>query len=96
MPEIQFTQFLRPHGVPKEAFIDRPQEVYDQAQLILEAGLTLECEVLQTGTVSFTITHHEDGDLAIELIQNGPKVLETVDKLIMEFDLSEVGLRKVQ
>lgn len=39
MPEIPFTQYLRPDGHPIEVTIDRPQEVYDKAIEIENRGL---------------------------------------------------------
>jgi hypothetical protein len=88
MPEVLFTQFVRPDGHPREVSIDRPQEVADKAKEIEDRGYCLESEVLMSGQVSLTIFDPDDErDLAIELVPNGPEVPEAVDKLIMEFEL---------
>ena len=84
--EIEFTQYLRPHGQKKKVRIDRPKAVADKAKEIKNAGLCLECEVLMSGDVSFTIAN-EELDLAFEIVPNGPEVPDAVDRLILNFDL---------
>ena len=84
MPEIPFTQYLRPDGRKKEGGFDRPQEIYDRAMKIIEKGHVFEIEVLTTGHVSITISNGKE-DVAIELCKNGPEVLTTVDELVNKF-----------
>ena len=82
MPEIPFTQFLRPDGRRKQEFIERPLVVYEAAQKIIAEGFHFECEVLQTGHVNFTISD-DVGDHDQKICMNGPDVLKTVDDLIL-------------
>ncbi len=84
MADIPFTQYLRPNGRPVPVSIDRPAEVSDLAQRIIDAGYRFEAEELTTGHASFTIAGPE-GDEDIELCMNGPKVPEAVDTLVKRF-----------
>lgn len=84
MPEIPFTQYLRPNGRQVAVTIDRPLPIFEKAARIVEAGYRLECEELVTGEVFFTISDDDD-DYAGELCANGPEVLEAVDRLINKF-----------
>lgn len=88
MPEIKFTQYMRPDGHPIEAFIDRPQAVFDKAEQIIDAGYVFESEHLMTGNVSVTISDPDkEEDLAIRIISNGPEVIEAIDDMINSFDI---------
>ena len=88
MPDIEFTQYLRPDGHRRQLLIDRPAEVYAKAQRIVAAGYRLEVEHLQHNLgVSLTIfSRAEDMDVAGELVANGPEVPEAVDRLILNFE----------
>ena len=90
MPEIPFIQFMRPNGRQVDALIDRPQEIYDKAMKILEAGYGFTCEQLMNGMISLTISENdgEGEDAAIELCKNTKAVPIAVDKLVTEFILS--------
>lgn len=88
MPEIDFTQFLFPRGRAIDVKIDRPEPVYQKARQIIAAGLRFECEI-DGSEARFTITDEDEGDLAIEVCQNGPDVPGAVDKLILGFNLEE-------
>jgi len=81
MPDVPFTQYMRPNGRPVPMTIDRPESVANQAQQLLEAGFCLEAEVLTTGQVSITVSDGEN-DIAGELTENGPGILDAVDRLI--------------
>lgn len=88
MALVHFTQFLRPNGRQKTISIDRPGAVAAKARDIARAGYRLEAEVLNDETtVSLTITHERDGDLAIEVVPNGEQVPIAVDRLINGFDI---------
>lgn len=92
MPDIPFTQYLRP-GTSftgcKPVAIDRPDHVADKAKQIIAAGYRFECEILTTGEVSLTITDDE-ADHAIEVVPNGPGMGEAVDRLVLGFALPAV------
>lgn len=93
MGRINFTQYLRPHGYKQRIYIDMPDEVCRKAEAINKAGCVFECEVLSTGHVSFTIVgldeSDEMNDLAIRIVENGPKVPEAVERLVMDFDIDK-------
>ena len=92
MPDIEFTQYLRPHGRRVQVFIERPDHVVSKACLIRAAGYRFECEHLTTGHVSLTISD-DDGDYAMQVVQNGPSVPEVIDRMILGFDLSAESVR---
>ena len=84
--EIPITQYLMPDGRKRETGIVRPAAIAAQAQRCLEAGMRFEAEVLSTGHVSLTVVGEdedgEEGDLAIEVVENGPAVPEAFDRLV--------------
>ena len=93
---IPFTQFLRPDGRQTEVTIDRPKEIETIAHELIEKGCRFECEVLMNDMCSFTVEHpdwkkDELGPIVILVCANGPKVLETIDELVLtakqKFDL---------
>lgn len=86
---IPFTWHLRPNGRRAEITIDRPEEIEQKARAVIAAGLHFEAEVLTTGTVSVTVADRKaEEDLCIELAQNGPAVVEAVDRLVTQaYDL---------
>lgn len=79
---IQFIQYLRPNGRPVRVFIRRPKPIEEKAQAVINSGLRFECEMLNTGEVSFTVSDSDGEDVLIELCSNGPPVLKAVDKLV--------------
>lgn len=85
MKPIYFTQFLRPHGHRQEISIAMPDEVWNKAMSIKAMGLELHAEVLTTGEINLTVTDEEKGDLAQEIVANGPEVPKAVERLIMDF-----------
>ncbi len=88
--EVPFTQFLMPDGRRTQVTIERPDEICEQAQKLLEAGWRLEIEMLATSAISMTVERDVDGDddeivcSAHEICNNGPAVPIAVDKLITE------------
>lgn len=84
MPDIQFTQYLRPNGRKAEVYIDRPADIADLANRIIERGFRFECEHLTTGHALLTIAGPDD-DLDIEVVRNGPDVPIAVDRMIKRF-----------
>lgn len=91
---IRFTQYLRPKGQQEPVYIQRSQEVEAKAETLSTLGYRFECEVLRTGDVSLTIVHPHhaaEGDLAIELVPNGPSVPAAVDTLITKFHTKTLG-----
>lgn len=81
---IPFTQYLRPDGRKTPVEIDRPPEIEEMAQKFIADGGYFECEETRTGHASLTAGHpaYEQGDLAIEVVLNGPDVPDAVDRLV--------------
>ncbi len=80
---IEFTEFMLPNGKRRPVNIDRPDQIEDKARKIVEAGYVFECEVLRTGMISLTVADpHEDRDVEIVLVPNGPQVPVGVDTLV--------------
>lgn len=84
---IPFTQYLRPDGHKREVEIDRPEEIEKLAEEFMARGGYFECEELTTGHASLTACHSkandgEGGDVAIEVVMNGPRVPDAIDRLV--------------
>lgn len=79
-----FTQYMRPDGRKVPVEIDCSEEIEALAGEFIAAGGYFECEHLRTNHASLTAGHPdaEQGDIAIELVPNGPKVPEAVDRLV--------------
>ncbi|MDJ0512782.1 MAG: hypothetical protein QNJ62_04995 [Methyloceanibacter sp.] len=90
--EIEFTQYIAPHGRTKTITIFRPQDIADKAAAILSQGFRFEAEIVPGlgNMVSLTIADDEM-DHAIEVVPNGPGVGEAVDRLISNFAALEKG-----
>ncbi len=55
------------------------------AQEVIDRGLRFEAEMLTTGTISLTVFDPDtEEDVCIELCQNGPPLLDAVDKLVRD------------
>jgi len=86
MPNIPFTQYLRPDGRKVGVVIDRPEAIASMALKIMQAGYVFEVEHLTTGEASLTIADPKKGvDVAIKIVPNGPKVPGAVDDMITDF-----------
>jgi hypothetical protein len=87
MTEIPFTQFLRPSGERRQTFIDMPREVALLAKRFLEEGGRYTSEMIRPGEVNlcaeFTIDD-ERRDIVSLIAQNGPDIVDAVEKLIRE------------
>ena len=81
MPDISFTQYLRPDGRQIQISIERSEAISRKAEALIEGGHSFECEELMTGHVSLTVVYDGD-DIDIEVVPNGPKVPPAVDRLI--------------
>lgn len=87
MQSIPFTQYLMPDGKKAEVTIDRPDDIAAKAREIIARGFRFECEMLSDRkSISLTITDPDEGDLDIEVVQNGPDVPLAVDRMVLRFD----------
>jgi len=86
MPEIPFTQLIRPTGARRAVTIERPAEVVAVADGLRALGVVFECEELSTGEVALYASDaaFPDEDLAIEVVPNGPEVPAAVDRLVRD------------
>ena len=86
MKDIPFTQFIRPYGRKLHISILRPDEIAEQASELVANQIKFEIEELRTGEVSMTAEDYRPGaeepTLAIEVVPNGPEVVNAVDRLI--------------
>jgi hypothetical protein len=86
MIAVEFTQYLRPDGRTKPATINVADDLSTHIEVIKRMGARLECEVLMPDMVSLTISDPElEEDFDMELVPNGPGVLDAVDRLIRRF-----------
>lgn len=54
-----------------------------KAKALIDRGYVFEAETLLTGTVSLTVADKEaEEDVAIELCDNGPEVVNAIEKLV--------------
>jgi hypothetical protein len=90
MPQIPFTEYVRPNGLRRDIYIDRPQSIYDKALAIRKQGLALTLEKLPWSDVSLCIADtFEEEDLSILIVKNNQDAINAgVDTLISEFDLT--------
>lgn len=82
---IVFTQYLAPDGRKRHTEIDMPNDVENLAKRFIDAGGYYESEVLSDGQVSLTACFYQpdgDNDIAIEIVSNGPAVIDGVERLI--------------
>jgi hypothetical protein len=83
---IRFTQYLRPHGRPREELFEATEEVEAIADRFIAGGGWYECEVLSDEvTVSLTACMRVDGegqDVAIQVCKNGPEIPAAVERLV--------------
>ena len=85
---IPFTQFLLPRGERRQTQINRPAQIEAEADAFINSGGRFESEMLaDLQTVSLTAVHKVDGDdadVACEICENGPAVLDAVDRLVYQ------------
>lgn len=96
MPNVLFTQYLRPNGRRTHVMIDRPDYIAKAADFIRAQGFRFEMEELSDGvTVSMTISD-DDGDYHFKVCQNGPGIPASVDELIKTFDMAKAKKQREQ
>lgn len=87
MPDIPFTQFLRPDGRRTAVTIDMPQDIFDLAQEFIAAGGSYTSELLPGDDVSlcaeFTV-EDERRDVVCVVCFNNSSVPVAVEQLINE------------
>jgi hypothetical protein len=83
--DIQFIQYLRPHGVQVSIYIDRPDFIATLAGDLVKAGYQLESECLmdENNSVHFEVIDPiTEESLADVIVANGPEVPTAIDKMI--------------
>jgi len=84
---IEFTQYLRPDGRTRTVTIERPKDIEDLAEELRTIGARFEVEQLPMGDVSLECLlgdPEEPKVLGHEIAQNGPEILDAVDKLVIQ------------
>jgi hypothetical protein len=82
---IKFTQFLRPNGKPVPTEIEMPENIEKMAHELINAGCRFEIEELGTGVIHMDCTMKgSEGPLALELCENGPPIVEAVERLVKD------------
>jgi hypothetical protein len=87
MPNIPFTQFLRPDGRRTATIIDMPQEICELAQEFIAAGGSYTSEMLSTGEVSLCAeleVEEERQDVVCIVGLNNSTVPDNVADLVRE------------
>lgn len=79
--EAQVMQFMRPDGRRNPTSTMLSDEVLTHYKEMQSAGCRFEAEVLLTGQVSVTISDNEE-DMDIEIVPNGPKVQDALEKML--------------
>lgn len=92
---VEFIQYLRPDGRPRRILVPRPDHVAQKADQIAAAGFRFEAEILSTNEASFTISDDES-DYAITVTEQGAKMFEAVDRLILNFDIDAATRQRDQ
>jgi hypothetical protein len=92
MKSVMFTQYMLPDGHKVERYLERPDDIVDQANQLDKVGVVLEMEMLRDmATVSLTAEMLPDSAynngpneevLAMEVVPNGPEIVDAVDRLI--------------
>ena len=80
---IPFTQYMLPNGARRSATFECNEETYAQSKRLLEDGYYFDAEILSTGMVSLTC-EEEDRLVNIEVVANGPDVVQAVERLVAE------------
>jgi len=80
---IVFMEFVRPHGRRREIEISRSETIEQKAQELKARNLAFEIEELMTRKISMEILDPKTKEsYALEICDNGPKVLAAVDLLV--------------
>ena len=80
---VPFTQYVLPWGEKRSLEIEVSADAAAMAREVIASGLSFECEILSTDEISLTAMHPDDGDVAIEIVPNGPGMREAVERLIV-------------
>lgn len=78
---VSYTQYMAPHGRRVQRTMSVEGTVKLKANTVETMGGRFEAEVLSTDEVSLTVAYDDD-DIAMEIVPNGPKVLEAFDRLV--------------
>ncbi len=91
MATIPFTEYVLPHGRRQDVTIDVADDLAAKAQAIIARGFVFEAEILTNSWVSLTITDPEEGDMAHQMVPNGPGMREAVEAMIRAFPMKETN-----
>jgi len=83
--EIEVTQFMRPSGRQRIMRTTVPEKCLGSYELMKKVGARLTAEELHTNEISLTIEDPKHGDVTCCIVQNGPKVQETLGFMLQDF-----------
>jgi hypothetical protein len=87
MPNVPFTQYLRPDGRRTATTIDMPQDIADLAQEFIAAGGSYTSELLPGDDVSLCAEFEVEGerrDIVCVVCFNNSSVPDSVEELVRE------------
>lgn len=88
---ITMTQFHPPNGRQEQVTCSHINDACQAGYAAMQqAGCRLTSEELSTGHISVCI-EHPDGDVAIRVIPNGPRVLAAVEAMLLAFKPEHVA-----
>jgi len=80
---LKATEFIRPFGRKKPYFTEMDDEFKPFYEDMTAKGCEIQVEVLWTGEASLTVSNpSEMVDYDIELVENGPEVIEALKRLL--------------
>jgi hypothetical protein len=85
---VDIVQFIAPHGEQRVRQTEVPDDCAVGYEALRRKNCRLTAEVLMGGQISMCIEHGE-GDVAIEVCDNGPSVLKHLADMIRKFDGAE-------
>lgn len=91
--KVPFTQFMQPDGRQKEVATEVDDGLAHAVANIHGRGWRLTAEMLSTGEISLCVEDPEEGDVAIEVVPNGPQVTVAVERLLLAGDRAARGAK---
>jgi hypothetical protein len=84
--EVEVVQFLRPNGRKRHCRVVLPESVQQGYDLVRKNGCRLTAEELENRLISLTIEEPKLGDFSAVIVENGPKVPESLVEMLVKFN----------
>lgn len=85
---VEVTQFKLPDGRKVLQTVNVSDDCQEGYKEMLESSCRLTSEILMDGHVSLCIESKEE-DYAIEIVENGPEVIETIENMLKNFTIQK-------